>query len=386
MTWLAPWMLAGSALAGLAMAALHLIAWDRPAPAPLPTVRFVPAPQEVPAARRRRLVDRSLLLLRLLIVLLVGAAFAKPVLLPERTDARRIVLADESRAPEAVRESLRVIARPGDLVVRDSARGAGSLSALLVRGIRAAAVARARPDSSELFLVSPLLAESVDDATLAIRRAWPGRLHVVRVPIATGSAPPPRGMDVRGPADDPVIAAARLVQAEGGRARLVRAPMNANDSALAGNGGTVVAWPSSGGVAVEGALIGRTTVAAGPFARPQTHARSALVVLRWPDGTPAADEEPLGGGCVRTVYAGVPEGDVVLRARFLALLRELAGPCASRGGREAAGDSVVRALEAPVRVRAPAAADATEGVPLAPWLFFAAAMAVIAELAVRRAR
>lgn len=385
MTWLAPWMLAGSALAGLVMAALHLIAWDRPAPAPLPTARFVPSAKDVPAARRRHLVDRWLLLLRLLIILLVGAAFAKPVLLPGRTGAQRIVLADESQVPAAVRESLRVISRAGDLVVRDSARGAGSLSALLVRGIRAAAAARARADSSELLLVSPLLAESVDDATLAIRRAWPGRLRIVRVSIAAAPIPSPRRIDVRGPVDDPVIAAARLVEAGGWHARLVRAPMNANDSTLARNGGTVVAWPSSGGVAVEGALIGRTTVAAGPFARPQAPARSALVVLRWPDGTPAAHEEPLGAGCVRTVFAGVPEGDVVLRPRFLALLRELAGPCASRAGRVGAGDSVVRALEAPVPVRV-AAADATEGVPLAPWLFLAAAMAVIAELAVRRAR
>lgn len=406
MTWLAPWMLAGGFAAAAVAVALHLIAWDRPEPAPLPTARFVPDPRFVPAARRRQLADVLLLLLRVLTILLVAAAFARPVITPARRGSARIVVLDRSRAVadhQAALDSMRAWRRDGDaLVVFDSTARVttddpapeqravrGSLSAALVAAMRAGWASRAHPESSEIVLVTPLRAEEIDDATLAIRNVWPGAVRLVRVGGA-GDIPhaaSATAIDMRAAGDDPLAAAAALTGATHlTRARIVRAELTAADSAFSREGGVLVHWPLATGGVRDGALIGEHAVVVAAFTRTPDTLRGTAV-LRWPDGAAAAVESPSGRGCVRTVRAGVPEGDAVLRPRFLALVRELAGPCGSVPRPLPAADSVARALtRLPAASSGAAPADVTTGLPLAPWLFAAALAGALGEMLMRRRR
>jgi hypothetical protein len=75
---LAPWFLGGLALLGIPVL-VHLTRRDRAAPVPFPSLMFV---RKLPQAttRRRRLRDLPLLLLRALALLLLVAAFARPLL------------------------------------------------------------------------------------------------------------------------------------------------------------------------------------------------------------------------------------------------------------------------------------------------------------------
>lgn len=389
MSFLAPWMLAGAAAAAAAMVALHFIAWDRPQPSPLPTARFVPEPRDVPAARRLRLVELFLLALRVLTILLIGLAFARPVLAPSRRGSTRIVVLDYSRgvaSRAAALDSARAWRRDGDaLLVVDSANAErGSLSAALIRAVRTAESTRARPDSSEIVLVSPLLAEEVDDATSSIRQVWPGTVRIVRVAGSQATPVAPGAIEARGTGDDPIVAAARLVPATG-RALVVGGALTAADSALAAAGRTVVHWPAARpGGQLDGALVGERTLAVATFIRPAEPVSGNAVPLRWADGAPAAIESRVGSGCIRTVHAGVPEGDAVLRPPFLDLLNELTRPCASHVDPTLAPDAVIARVSG--RGESGARADLAAGLPLAPWLFAAAALTALAELIARRRR
>src|ERR687890_1888825 len=75
---LAPWFLAGLALIGVPLL-VHLTRRDRATPTAFPSLMFVRRlPQ--PTTRRRRLRDLPLLLLRVLALALLAAAFARPLL------------------------------------------------------------------------------------------------------------------------------------------------------------------------------------------------------------------------------------------------------------------------------------------------------------------
>ncbi|HXE57393.1 MAG TPA: BatA domain-containing protein, partial [Gemmatimonadales bacterium] len=214
MTFLAPlYFYLGLALAGGAVA-LHCIVTRQPASAVLPTVRFVPR-SRVRVTTVSRPEDLLLLLLRVLLAILVGMAFARPVLVPDRRPVARVVLADVSRAVaniQEVRDSAASLLAEGDaLVVFDSTarvvredvaaaaeRLAGShraarLSPALVAALRTAAELRTGADSIEIAIVSPFRAGAADGATLAIRGLWPGRVRLVPVAARGDSLPPPAG-------------------------------------------------------------------------------------------------------------------------------------------------------------------------------------------------
>ena len=145
MTFLAPiFFYIGIAVAAGAVA-LHFIVTRQPASSPLPTVRFVPTSSVRVTTVAPVPEDLLLLLLRVLLALVIGAALARPVLTPERRTVAHIVLADVSRAVgdiAAVRDSARAILEPGDvLVVFDSAArvvtsGAADTAARLERSGR----------------------------------------------------------------------------------------------------------------------------------------------------------------------------------------------------------------------------------------------------------
>ena len=421
MSFLAPgWLLAGAAAAAL-VGLLHLLAWRRPQETPLPTARFAPDRPARAAARALRPTDLALLALRALLVMLVAAAFARPVL-GRPAGVGRVVLADRSRAvasPAEVRDSVRRLVRPGDVVVtfdtgaradpvRDSAtltadsvpRAAGSLSAALVAASRAAPRLRRQADSLELVIVSPLLREDIDAATAALRARWRGRARLVPV-AARRDSTPPFAVDAPGSADDPVIAAVGLRGAvrSGAPVRVVRRAAAAEERRwAAGAGHVLVEWPDSAApdgwipraaADTSGAVTLPDVAVVAPFvrrSRPGTES-GARVVARWADGEPAADEITDGEGCIRRVAVSVPAaGDLALRPAFGAFVRGLLGPCGGAVDLAPVPDSVRALLAGRGALLATASLPpADERSALAPWLIGAALLLALVELFARRA-
>lgn len=397
---LAPWALAGAALAAAAAIAAHFISWDRPLPSPLPTARFIPAPRAVLAARTRRLSDLLLLALRLLLVALIGIAFARPVLRPTVSGARRVVVSvgGETGRSSIVRDSTSRWLRSGDvhLVADSSVRrasladtgsrwtGRTSVSAMLLGAIRVLDSLRVVPESSEIVVVAPFATRDVGAAAASIRGNWPGAVHLVR-------ASPPRGdtverfIDLRAGAGDrlrPALASS-VVRAPG--TRLVRDRLTAADSASARAGSTIVWWPGTADSLTPSAsgLVTTNRAFVGQLARGDAGAGEAIA--RWHDGAVAATERAVGMGCIRTVGAGLPAGDIAIRPSFVAVVADLVQPCGRSGGGDPVSDSVLRRLER--RPTSPSARAAlARDVPLDQWAFLGALLIAVAELFARRRR
>jgi hypothetical protein len=422
-----PWALLAAVGAALLVLALHFIARRRPRAVPFPTARFVPARSVRAPSRSTRPADLLLLLLRVLALLLLGAAFARPALEAERRPLARVVALDLSasgRSWSAARDSAARYLRTGDLlVVFDSAarlipgdgrdtlatlvgsHSPGSLSAALVAATRAATSLRERADSVELVVVSPFATEEWDAATGVVRSLWRGAARLVVTEravdsVRSGSAAP---TVVASPEldDDPVSVVAALTRDSAARAdvRIVRGTLDRADSAWAREAGRVlVHWPASapdewqrrGTPDTVGAVVTGSAVLVADFARtsmPPTG--SGRVVARWIDGAPAATERAEGEGCVRDVAVPLPvRGDLVLRESARRFVQALAAPCG--GARELAplGESrlaVVRGGEQPDGARAPTPREGSES-RATSWLLAAAALLLVVELLLRRAR
>lgn len=420
MTFLAPAFLWAGLAAGVIVTGLHFLVTRPPPLYPLPTARFIPRSSVVVTTFERRPEDLPLLLARVLALLLLGAAFARPILASHRREIARVVVADYSRAVgdiTEVRDSVGAMLGAADaLVVFDSAArlvdnkrqdsiarlvrsGApGSLSAALIVALRAASHLSLRADSIELAVVSPLAAEEVDAATALIRAQWPGRIRFIHIAARPDTADAFRGLIVRAPATDPIAIAARLLgpAGRGSNVRVVRDSGTVADSLWAEAGGVLLRWPATAGppgwVArtpedTSGAVIAGDAVMVFPFVRHWVAAAGGRVIARWVDGEPAAVERVLGRGCVRDLGMTVPSrGDVMLRPEFADLLRRLAGPCGGGGSITPLADSVrimlagAGALAAGSRVARPE--DLTT--PLVPWLLAAALALLLVEQGWRR--
>ncbi|HET7461305.1 MAG TPA: BatA domain-containing protein, partial [Longimicrobium sp.] len=92
-----PAFLLAGALAALVPLALHLIRRRPPARAPLPTERFL-TPDPRTSVRVSRPTDPLLLALRMLLLALAGAAFARPAWVPRARGTSEIVLVDRGAA------------------------------------------------------------------------------------------------------------------------------------------------------------------------------------------------------------------------------------------------------------------------------------------------
>lgn len=380
MTLLAPGYLYAAISAAAVVVALHLIVTRRPRAAILPTARFVP---DVPAAARSRALrpyDLLLLLLRVLLLLALGTALARPVLKPKRERIARVIVADVSGSVAArseVADSVRRLYRTGDVtVVFDSAAHAvatsdsiptigvsattGSLSAALSGALRAASSVREGADSVELVLVSALLPAESDLATARIRALWPGRARLVRVAPDTAITP-----------GTPRIS-------WGGTERP----------------GMAINMPRPD---TSAAVVAGSEVVVAPFARrwsfPKDSLRGAIVIARWVDGAPAAVERVSGNGCDRSIAIPVDSvGDLVLRPEFIRLREMLSGPCGSPtivdNVADSTGVSAIASLAGSGKLAAaglfPAPTDVQS--PLAPWLMGTALALALIELLVRRRR
>lgn len=370
----APAYLLAAIAASAVVVALHLLAWRRPRPAPLPTARFAPPSAVRTLSRDVRLSDALLLLLRVAALLLAGLALARPALRPSREGTARVLVVDASRRVASMTEArdsararaagaaavtwIRVDSAPS--VVSDSAIGEraevrGHLGSGVVAAIREAHRLAETHDSVAIVVVSPFAAESWDAGVEAMRGAWEGEVQAVRVKARddgeSGRSGPERVAGAQGaalrdlpPARDPLGAAFALaLDRPAPPIRVRRDAPGAGDSAWVREGGIFVWWPESptigsdssrgaaspgsGGAGAEVLTSGVRSVA-GRFARPAMTIPAGAVILRWGDGAAAATEQALGRGCIRAVGVVLPErGDEVLRPGFTRLVRELAGAC-----------------------------------------------------------
>jgi hypothetical protein len=436
-TFLSPGFLLVAAAAAAATVGLHFLVTRLPPSAPLPTARFVPVAPATVVAVARRPHELWLMLLRVAVVLLVGAAFARPRLDVSRAAERRIVIADRSRAVadiKEVRDSVRRLMGPGDLLLvfdsvarvippsdagdsvaaltRSSARG--GLSSALIAARRAAARWRQRGDSLDLDIVSPMTADEVDAATPAIRALWPGRLHIARVAARSDSAAPTR-LALRATADDPLRAAVPIrLLADGGDSggtaghaasvvRLVRDGATGADSAWVrgGPGRVLIVWPVSGLAPSWTARPTPDTVGAVVALRPAPVAvvaplgraahldgHGAVHVLAWwVDGEPAAVERRVAMGCIRDVAIAVPSvGDLVLRPEFGRLVAGLVQPCEGAAvGAVPLSAAAVAALtgDGPLAAASRIAGADSGAQPIVPWLLGLSLVLLVVEALVR---
>ena len=410
MIFLAPWAFTIGALAAAGVVFLHLVARQRPAVYLLPTTRFIPDQRTLVSRVATRPRDLLLCVLRALLLLCAGAAFARPVLTPARGAIAHVVLLDRSRA----------VANPSDAVARaqvgdgapvtviafdsvptvlarpawDSLAGAaraetpGSLSAALITARRASVALAERVDSVQLHIVSPVAASELDAATERARAAWPGAIRVARVALRSDSSTTWR-LDRALPAADPLGPAMASVRvAPGARVtRLVRGAPNAADSVFARDGETVVRWDSTAAPrpAAEGLAAGDDVIVAALGRVPVS--LKGRAVARWADGTTAASEQPLGKGCMREVGVALPAaGDIALHPPFQRIARGLLAPCGLTVVETSADSTTISRLAGTAQnaARADALRSGTDRPsPLARWLLALAILLAIGELIVR---
>jgi hypothetical protein len=381
LSFLHPGFLYATGAASAVVVALHFLVAEQPRAGILPTVRFFPDVEVRATALTIRLSDILLLLIRVLTLLLIGAAFAQPQLKPSRSAKLRILAMDVSRdvsRTTQVRDSAKkYLPDAATVIAFDSvatemtpkaapvyldaleagvhSQQQGSLSSALVVALRAASRLRERADSLELVVISPMLREETDSATLAIRALWQGRINIVQVGAARDTMPP--------------LSAARLEWA---------------DSSASPR------WTRRAHPDTVGALSFDDGVVVFPFVRKWKSTRadtSDRVIARWVDGEPAILEQRHVTGCVRSISIPIPiVGDAILRPSFARLFASLAKPCARSQSYGRISDETLKSLEGPSHLAATASIrpPTMRMTPLVPWLLGAALLFALVELLVRR--
>ena len=426
MTFLAPWAFAFGVMGALGVVAFHLVARTRPAAYLLPTARFIPDQRSLVSRVASRPRDLLLLLLRVLLLLVASAAFARPVLTPSRGTVGHVVLVDRSRAvasladevakaralvPSGARSVVIAFDSTPKVVVLANGGSAGmtngvtgSLTAALVAARRASAELAESVDSVALHIVSPVAKSELDAGTSLARAEWPGAIDVQRSALRVDSSSANWRMsraiplaDPLGPAfavSRPASASERAVNASAseravsrGTSQLVRGPISTADTTFARNGGTIVRWDTTGAgrLAAEGLAVGDDVIVA--MLGRVRGLPTGRVVARWADATPAAVEVALGTGCVRTVGVVIPPaGDLALHPAFQRIARGLLAPCGLSSVESAADSAAVSAL-AGVVTHAASARELRSSIdhpsPIARWLLLAALVLAVVELALR---
>lgn len=395
---------------------LHFIVTRQPQSSTLPTARFVPR-DTVRVTTISRPRDLLLLLLRVATILLIGLAFAQPLLLPDRRPVARVVLADMSSAVAdagEVRDSVRALTTAGDvLIVFDSAartvrsaeldtitkRAAPSrLSPALILAMREGARIRSQADSIEIVVVSPLSTSALDAGTFAIRQLWPGRIRIAHVAAHTDSLRSGGAPAIRTDEQD----ALRFALADWGnsdaRVRILRDDASAEDSAWAAAGGTLVRWPRTASPAgwnerpsidTVGGVVAGDAALVYPLVRRWETAQPGIVAARWIDGEAAAAERVVGAGCIRDVAIAVPQrGDLVLRPAFARLVEALAQPCRALATGVPADSTTLAAIKGDGELADHDSIPAPEDVrtPLVPWLLAGALLLAVLEPFIRGRR
>ena len=326
LTLAAPAFLIAGALAMLVPLALHLIRRRPPTRAPLPTARFlVEDPRN--AVRVSRPTDLLLLALRMLLLLLLGFALARPAWVPAPAGTSTVLLLDGGAAMRgdgwrtAVGEARRSLldaeglAR-GELVVFDTAAvrvprhritpalfdslleaGASDRSAdyaAALRAIPASARELRGADSVRVRMVSALSDGGWTPGLAPLRRAaWSGAVDIVRVPLTSAvadsvePAAPRTALTLAAQGGGFASAALGAAGMEGGRAD-PRAPLAADASVY-----LLLEAPSA---ATAAALLERTRVGATLVVTPAAAVDPLRASLPWTGGTSVAPNS--GGGAM----------------------------------------------------------------------------------------
>jgi len=392
-----PWVLWLSGVAALGVVLAHLLSVGRPPELALPTTRFVPAGPLDAVSRARALRDLVLLCLRVLAVLLAGAAFAGITMAPTRVPRGTLLVLDLPRFASdtmAWRDSVRaqldagapvlgVVTGDGRVVAGEamalrafadtlSLTSGGlhtsSLAAALLAARREASGIAVGVDSMSLVVVSALRDDAVTPALPAARAMWPGRVDVaVVLPVSL--------LDTTVPS--PI--------------RTVFGVPRADDSTFARQGGVLVVWPDStqGNAAAPPdsgfAVAARGLAMVTPMRRVPRVPLDATPIAWWPDGTVAIGETSLDAGCVRWVGFTAPAGDALLTGSARGVRAALDGPC---------GDTAPPRLSDALRTlfvgrgtiasRSALVGNAAPNVPtLARWLLLGAIGALLIEHAIR---
>ncbi len=382
MTFLFPGFLIAAGAVSMGVVVLHFLITQQPKSEDLPTVRFVP---DVPARSTSLAIKPSdlwLLLLRVIAIMLIGAAFAQPILTPQHQTVARIVVVDASRGVGSMAELADSAAKYANgaaaLIIADSLAyevpsasfndsisalstkpasiRKGSLSPALITAMRAGARVREQADSIELVVISPFVNESRDAALSPVRALWPGTISNVKVAAASSA--------------DASAVPAEVVW------------VSSDNSPL---------WSARETPDTVGAVRADDVVLVAPFVRnfkpTETLDSTTRVFARWPDGEPAGLETVTASGCIRTLGLTMPSGgDVALRPDFIRLQAKINEPCGVFKDFTSISDETMSEIAgsgglASIDDIQPKASKMT---PLVPWLLAAALLLVLFELFVRR--
>ena len=194
MIWNNPWAWAG--LLSLAVPVLvHLLGRRRPTPLPFPSLRFLTETRLVPA-RRHRLNDIPLMLVRAAILLLAVAALAQPAFFSAAPTSRlraRAVIVDASASmnrPTANGQTALAAARARAAVLTEGATSSQVIESASLRDALAGATAwlEGQPGVDELVIVSDLQTGTVTRADLS---GVPAHIGLVLEAIDVAAGEPP---------------------------------------------------------------------------------------------------------------------------------------------------------------------------------------------------
>lgn len=351
---LLPWVL-GAAVAGSAVVlAWHLLSVRQPPELLLPTARFVPGADARAVARRPRPNDLLLLLLRVVAVLAIGAAFSGLRCAGGGAQYARLVYVDRQHsggslpAKGAALDSTTVADATGDTV--------GRWQRLDLQMDPGAALARAWSDVAVLLRTHPSIEQVELDVILPAsvqsrrgwdvwRAQWPGPVQVIARDSTLSIAE--RSVVLRGAKPDDVVSSAIAVH-------LPLTPRRDSVGSIAATrsevtiarsdsvrmprdyAGVWVHWTDGPGLAHDTvaavSAAGRTVV--GPFVRRDRTvlAAGARSIAWWSDGEPAATSRTQGSACLVDVQVEVPAGsDVLLSPEAGGLIDAIVNACAPRG-------------------------------------------------------
>ena len=434
MIFLAPVYLivAGAVAAGVV--ALHFLSTREPDTDLLPTTRFIPKVPVQATTITVRFTDPWLLVLRVLLILLIGAALARPLIHPLSAPVARIAVVDVSRAVGSAREladsargyvegaaavvffdrearevgsvamdSLEVLAEgtagsPPEGEDGTGAPGAateapgwaraekGSLSSALITALRTASRLRDGADSLELVVISPFAREERDAATERIRALWPGRIEVVRV----GGVGAPEGL----PAGTRTVAIAPAPPGQASRVRVEWADSAASELWTERETPDTIAGVRANEAVMVYPFVRRWQPAAATPSALSTDARPATVpagdtrvYARWMDGEPAAFEHTTADGCVRSIAIPLPtEGDAILRPAFQRFQTGLDAPCGEPGDPTPLSDEFLTAFagDGPLAPASEIGRQVQRVTPAVPWILALALLVALAEHWARR--
>jgi len=381
----------------LGVVALHFLVTQQPRSDVLPTVRFFPDVVARSTSITIKPSDLWLLLLRALMILLIGAAFAQPQLKPSHRPTIRLVAVDVSRSvgnrAELADSASRYLTDAAAIVLFDSAAHevpaekaadslralstlskagdtsavAGRMSPALIALLRAAARLREGADSLELIVISPFAREEADAATQTIRALWPGHLRPVRAGTASDVSAGDSAKQV-------TAKPARVEWADSGVTELWMAKARPDTIGAVRAGDNVLVYP----FVRRWSLKEPSNAAAAPSIR---------VYARWSDGEPAAVERTSGDECIRSLAVALPQsGDAMLRPEFVRFTDALSAPCGEAPDLAPLSMEFLTALAGPEQLAAASAVTPriTKMTPLVPWVLGAALLLAVFELRMRR--